>query len=133
MWRFWSSYLFSSFCTLFFCFWKKTSWAVLLRKCTLPRMKPHFLFHVMDSMATWAVNLSCFSTERKHRQSKGIGSFAFRQWTDTMLRRNLGSLLDYARSTEGFAPYALDDPRPFDAPRLARQQIEGDRSLLLAH
>ena len=41
-----------------------------------------------------------------------------------MLRRNLGSLLDYARSTEGFAPYALDDPRPFDAPRLARQQIE---------
>ena len=91
------------------------------------------MFHVLDAMRLFRCNLSCFSTERKHRESKGIAAFAFRQWTDTMLRRTLGSFLDYARSTEGFAPYAVEDPKPFDAPRFAHQQVEYDRRFLLAH
>ena len=63
---------------------------------------------------------------------KGIGAFAFYMWTDTMLRRTLGSFLDYTRTAAAFAPIVLEDPRPFDAPRFVKQALEADRQRLLS-
>ena len=34
------------------------------------KIKPHLLFHILEAMAYFKVNLSCFSTERKHKDSK---------------------------------------------------------------
>ena len=59
-------------------------------------------------MTSCQVNLSCFSTERKHKSSKGVAGFAFRHWCKTMLRRDLDGLMHYLEQAHNFKPYYLE-------------------------
>ena len=76
------------------------------------KLKPHLLWHILESMHLFKVNLSCFATERKHKISKGTGHFAFKSWTVTMLRRTLGLFMDWLKDPRGCSPFALESPAP---------------------
>ena len=74
------------------------------------RPKLHFLFHVCDCIARFGVLLTCFATERKHRQSKSIAGFAFRAWCSTMLKRTTADHLQWLKDVENLQPFKLVRP-----------------------
>ena len=51
--------------------------------------KVHFLLHIPLLFDRFKANLSCFVTERKHKQSKRYGAFCVNMMCDTMLRKSL--------------------------------------------
>jgi hypothetical protein len=75
-------------------------------------IKPHLLFHIPDSMDLFKVNLSCFTAERAHRQSKRIGMWAFKQWCLTMLRRHLRRLCQDVSKDDFFAEHKFVNLMP---------------------
>ena len=78
------------------------------------KIKVHILLHIPMLIARFGCNLSCFVTERKHRESKQIGAFAFKNWTLTMLRRCLLQHLDRSQESEFAAPFYLCGAKPID-------------------
>ena len=91
------------------------------------KIKPHLLLHIPGLMEQFKVNLSCFVTERKHKASKKVASFAFREWCKTMMRRNQLSFFEALAEPTALEPYAMLQPKPVDWPR-----ILGEGSLALA-
>jgi hypothetical protein len=69
--------------------------------------KVHFLLHIPECILRFGALLSCFVTERKHKESKIIGTFAFKMWTDTMLRRNLRTQLQKFAQSDFLQPFKL--------------------------
>ena len=57
--------------------------------------KVHLLLHVPDLIARFGVNLSCFVTERKHKQSKNLRAFCFHKMVETMLRTTLRNFFQH--------------------------------------
>ena len=51
--------------------------------------KVHLLLHIPTLMKRFWKNLSCFVTERKHKQSKKLGAFCYNKMCDTMLRKSV--------------------------------------------
>jgi hypothetical protein len=80
-------------------------------------IKPHLLWHILDSMELFKVNLSCFTPERIHKHSKQIGMFAFKQWCLTMLRRHLHRLCDRVARDDFLAEYRFESLQPLQGPR----------------
>ena len=78
------------------------------------KIKVHLLLHIPICIARFGNNLSCFVTERKHRESKQIGCFAFNNWTLTMLRRCLIKHLDRIEDDDWAKPYCLCNAKPID-------------------
>ena len=70
--------------------------------------KVHFLLHVPEQIAKFQKNLSCFVTERKHKQSKGLGAFCYNMMCDTMLRRGLAQHFKHFRQPEALDAVRLD-------------------------
>lgn len=68
--------------------------------------KLHFMLHIPRLFAWFKKNLSCFVTERKHRQSKKWGAFCYNLMCDTMLRKTLREHLLYFKQ-----PYSVDSVR----------------------
>ena len=50
--------------------------------------KLHYLVHVFECLRRFRCRLNCFSTERKHRETKRLGAFAFRELQKTLLTRS---------------------------------------------
>ena len=97
--------------------------------------KLHFTRHIPDCIARWGVLFACFATERKHRASKGIATFAFRHWCLTLLRRTTRQHLADALRPENFQPEKLDPPEgkavlPMYQSLLARAGILGQAELV---
>ena len=89
--------------------------------------KVHLLLHVPTLIARFGINLSCFVTERKHKQSKGMGAFCFNNMVETMLRNTLRNSFKHFQEPGSFDPVQLI---PFEGlhPRYAkgvRRQWEG--------
>ena len=78
------------------------------------KIKVHILLHIPMLIARFGCNLSCFVTERKHRESKQIGNFAFKNWCLTMLRRCLILHLGRSQGSEFAAPFYLCKAKPID-------------------
>jgi hypothetical protein len=74
------------------------------------RPKLHYLIHICECIERFGVLLSCFVTERKHRQSKQIGAFAYNSWCTTMLRRTVRDHLVWLQKAENLQPYKLVQP-----------------------
>ena len=68
------------------------------------------MFHVCDCIARFGVLLSCFVTERKHRESKRIAAHAFRSWCTTMLKRTVGEHFQWLSVIDNFQPCKLLRP-----------------------
>ena len=81
------------------------------------KIKPHLMFHIVDAIERFQVNISCFSTERKHKSSKHIGAFAFNRWCLAMMRRDLQGLMEYADAPHGFGASYLEKPKAAGLPR----------------
>ena len=77
----------------------------LYPECVRPKL--HYMLHLCDCIARFGALLSCFAPERKHRQSKRIGAFAFNQWCSTMLRRTVGHHLQWLQVAANLHPYQL--------------------------
>ena len=78
------------------------------------KIKVHLLLHIPMLMARFGCNLSCFVTERKHKESKQIGSFAVKNWCLTMLSRCLANHLDRAMGSAFAVPFELCEAKPID-------------------
>ena len=89
------------------------------------KIKPHLLFHIVDCIEYFQANLSCFSTERKHKASKHIGSFAFKRWCLTMMRRDLQKLMEHAAKPDAFRDYHLEKAKQFALPRTFHEAASG--------
>ncbi len=53
--------------------------------CVKPKL--HYVWHVLDCRERFGMLMMCFAPERKHRESKQLGSFCFRNMTKTLLCR----------------------------------------------
>jgi len=42
---------------------------------SIVKLKPHLIFHILDSIRKWGVAPNCFVTERKHHVAKMIGDY----------------------------------------------------------
>ena len=69
--------------------------------------KVHLLLHVPDLIARFGVNLSCFVTERKHKQSKSLGAFCFNKMVETMLRTTLRNHFQHFQEPGSLDPVQL--------------------------
>ena len=74
------------------------------------RPKAHYMFHVCDCIARFGVLLSCFVTERKHRESKRIAAHAFRSWCTTMLKRTVAEHFQWLSVIDNLQPCKLLRP-----------------------
>ena len=72
--------------------------------------KCHLLLHIPELFARFLVNLSCFVTERKHKQSKFWGAFCYNKMCHTMLRKNLKKHFEHFASLESVQNVALLPP-----------------------
>jgi hypothetical protein len=61
-------------------------WTLYPHSC---KPKAHYVYHIIDMMQQLNTTISCFPSERRHRIAKSIGSYAFRAYTTTMLRRSM--------------------------------------------
>jgi hypothetical protein len=86
--------------------------AGLYPKCA--KIKLHLLLHIPGQLRKLGVNLSCFAAERKHKASKSVAAFAFRQWCHTMLRRTLISDLKLLAQPGSLEPYFMLDAKAID-------------------
>jgi hypothetical protein len=96
--------------------------------------KLHYTNHIPDCIARWGVLFACFATERKHRASKGIAAFAFKNWCLTLLRRTTRKHIEDALKAENFKPEKLEPPEgkavlPKFQSLLARAGILGEAGL----
>ncbi len=83
----------------------------LYPSCVKPKL--HFIWHLFDSHLDFQVRLSSFATERKHKLGKGIGAFAFRNLTKTILTRAmLHELEEITRHRAITAECLLGQERP---------------------
>ena len=73
--------------------------------------KLHYLMHIAKCIEQFGVNLSCFSMERKHKESKYIASCAFRTCCNTMLRRNLKGMLEIFKRGDCLHQFRLVPPQ----------------------
>ena len=74
--------------------------------------KLHALQHIPDLIRRFGKNLTCFAPEHKHRVSKRIASFAYRNWTKTMTVRATRQLLLALSEPDATRPFALFGPKP---------------------
>ena len=56
--------------------------------------KLHLMRHIKDGLKSHMINISCGGGERKHRRSKQLGRFAFRNFQATVLKRSIKRSLD---------------------------------------
>ncbi len=77
----------------------------LYPQCCKPKL--HYMWHLIDGLKSYGVSISCVATERKHRESKAIGAFAYNQMTKTMLTRLCRQFLDTMSDPVVFQPIRL--------------------------
>lgn len=82
------------------------------------KIKVHLLLHIPSQFEYHGVNLSCFATERKHKASKAVAAYAFRQWCKTMMNRTLLSTFKDMAEPDALESYALLKAAAIDWPRL---------------
>ena len=97
------------------------------------KIKPHLLFHIVECIYIFQANISCFCTERKHKSSKRIATFAFNNWCLTMMRRDLGGLLAHATTPQAFQAYWLENPKQVVLPRNFEEAAAGVQLELALH
>ena len=86
------------------------------------KIKVHWLLHIAFLIMFFKRKASCFVTERKHKESKGIARFAYYKWTDTMTRRSLKNFFVSMAKPDVLAMYSLQNPRDLDVTMLFRQE-----------
>ena len=74
------------------------------------KVKFHQLMHLPGDMQNAGALLSCFPTERKHRQVKGIALSVFRNFEHTVLNDLLNQVLDGFCDESQYKQTALHDP-----------------------
>ena len=58
----------------------------------LGRPKLHYVRHLPQCIEQYGTVLSCFSTERKHKRSKQVAAFSYRNFTKTLLAHEIVQL-----------------------------------------
>ena len=96
--------------------------------------KVHWLRHIPECIERWGVLFACFATERKHRASKRIATFAFKTWCSTLLRRTTRLHMEHALLPWSFQPEHLEPAAGKPVPAefqtlLARAGILGQAQL----
>ena len=98
------------------------------------KVKPHLLWHILEALEKFRVNLSCFSTERKHKASKQIGAFAYYKWCETMLRRVTLKSLEEAAAADWCEDFALEQPESLSEPPAKKgRKLNMDKESTRAH
>ena len=107
--------------------------AKLFRKLYPLAAKPkfHHLLHLVDNIEFLGKLLSCFVTERKHRQSKKSALHVFRHMEHTVLADMVNKFCGAMTSGKLFRRMALIDPRPQYLPHSVGLQLMRATAALL--
>ena len=65
--------------------------------------------HIADSLKTYGKLFTCFCPERKHRDAKAVGAFAYKNLTKTMLSHDVRDLRINFSDPATFSALALVD------------------------
>ncbi len=83
--------------------------ATLYPQCVKPKL--HFMRHLPEQLRQHGVLLSCFATERKHKFSKKVAAFCYKDFCRTMLSYAAREVIDAAKDRHSLQPFRLDNPR----------------------
>jgi hypothetical protein len=86
------------------------------------KIKVHWLLHIAFLIMFFKRKASCFVTERKHKEGKGIARFAYNKWTHTMTRRALKNFFESMAKPDALAMYSLQNKTDLDVDKLFKQE-----------
>ena len=78
---------------------------VLYPQCVKPKV--HYFKHCLDCIEKFKCNLSCFAPERKHKSAKQTANFSYNKIGQSMLTREIHTLLDLWQAPTSFVPCKL--------------------------
>ena len=78
------------------------------------RPKLHYLAHIPAILSRLQVNLSCYVTERKHRESKRAAAGIFRHFERSLIANRLNRMVQAMQDASCFKPCRLVNPRKAD-------------------
>ena len=80
----------------------------LYTMCARPKL--HYMRHVPDCWARFRAALNCWACERKHKASKGLGAFCYKNSCKTLIAYEVQSLCDKLGRPETFQAIHLMTP-----------------------
>jgi hypothetical protein len=88
------------------------------------RPKLHYLAHIPDQLRRMQINMSCYTMERKHRDTKRAAASTFRNFERTLIGNRLNRMVHVAQDAVVFQACRLHNPRQADWALTTVKQVE---------